>query len=64
MQPLFTLLGRFAGLDLLGAAELGDETGEQMYPAEMATNTTFLARFLRSFRNLRVGFSTFVVSPA
>lgn len=60
---LLALLGGLSSLDLFGATELERERLKGWRDSWRWVKRTFLARFLRSFLNLREAFSTLVASP-
>jgi hypothetical protein len=60
-RKILLLLGGFGCLDLFGATELGFRVSTTPWDA-LKRKRTFLARFFRSFRSLREGFSTLAAS--
>ena len=63
-QRLLALLGGLCSLDLFSTAELRKRRSlETNKEPTFEDRITFFARFLRSFRSFREGFSTFLASP-
>ena len=62
-SQLLALLGGLCSFDLFGATELQKNWMRKKRVAFRTLWRTFFARFLRSFRSLREGFSTLAASP-